>query len=288
MSDYTAVFIAIFFVVVAFVLAMNRGVVKMLASGLAAAVALVAFFSAVHLLPALAKTYVDVDLTWKLTAAVAGGVAFLSYVISRILFGILFKALFNPDGWFHWWVDGIPGGLLSLVPSAVVVFFLFCCVRFAGTLQELNYLDSLTQEGVSEMGGKIPPFPFSASWRNGIESLPMVAFALDLVDPYSNRASRNAAAMVITSKSPPMVRYFLLQPATSELMGRDSWLALRADPIVSLALTNLDRIGLILAPAIREAARAPDLVADLTVLVLKPEVEGYTQSIPPRLETPQL
>ncbi|HQZ27114.1 MAG: hypothetical protein KA250_07935 [Verrucomicrobiales bacterium] len=288
MSDFTAVFIAIVFVVVAFVLAMNRGVVKMLASGMAAAVALVVFFVAVPLLPALAKSYVDIDLTWKLTATVAGSAAFLSYVISRILFGILFRSMFNPDGWFHWWVDGIPGGFVSFLPSAVVVFFLFCCVRFAGTLQELNYLDSLTQEGISEMGGKIPPFPFSASWRNGIESLPMVAFALDLVDPYSNRAHRNAAAMVITSKSPPMVRYFLLQPETGELMERDLWSALRADSSVSLALAKLDRIGLILAPAIREAASTPDLVVDLTTLVLKPVVEGYTQSIPRRLETPQL
>jgi hypothetical protein len=288
MSDFTVVFVAILFVVVAFILAMNRGVAKMLASGMAAAIALVVFFAGVHFLPVLAKSYVDVDLTWKLMAGVAGGAAFLSYVISRIIFGIICKAMFNSDGMLHWWVDGIPGGFVSFLPSAVIVFFLFCCIRIAGTLQELNYIDSLTQEGISEMGGKIPSYPFFASWRNGVESLPMVAFVLDLVDPFSNRGNRNAAAMVIASKSRAMVQYFQLQPATGDLIELDQWSVLREEPGVSLALGRLDRSGLILDPAIREAAKAPNVSVDLKTLVLKPVVEGYTKSIPPRMEEPQL
>ena len=138
------------------------------------------------------------------------------------------------------------------------------------------------------MGGKIPSYPFFASWRNGVESLPMVAFVLDLVDPFSNRGNRNAAAMVIASKSRAMVQYFQLQPATGDLIELDQWSVLREEPGVSLALGRLDRSGLILDPAIREAAKAPNVSVDLKTLVLKPVVEGYTKSIPPRMEEPQL
>lgn len=210
MNEFTGVWIAVLFVVVAFIVAMKKGVVKLLASGMAAALGLLVLYGGIYLLPNLAKTYVDIDLTWQVIAGVAAGLAFLVYGVSGIILRILVKRAFNPDTWLHPLVEGIPGGMVSLFPSAVVVFFLFNCIRVAGTLQELNYVDSLARDGVKDMGGLIPGYPVSSSWRNGVESVPLVAPALDLIDPFSNRANRNAAALVIVSKSEYMKAYLVL------------------------------------------------------------------------------
>ena len=65
MNEFTGVWIAVLFVVVAFIVAMKKGVVKLLASGMAAALGLLVLYGGIYLLPNLAKTYVDIDLTWQ-------------------------------------------------------------------------------------------------------------------------------------------------------------------------------------------------------------------------------
>ncbi|HQW30184.1 MAG TPA: hypothetical protein PK529_13410, partial [Verrucomicrobiales bacterium] len=97
MNEFTGVWIAVLFVVVAFIVAMKKGVVKLLASGMAAALGLLVLYGGIYLLPNLAKTYVDIDLTWQVIAGVAAGLAFLVYGVSGIILRILVKRAFNPD-----------------------------------------------------------------------------------------------------------------------------------------------------------------------------------------------
>ncbi len=281
MSDFTGVFIVFLFVVIAFLSAMRNGVVKLLSSGAAAAASLAILVAGVHLLPVLAKTFAGIELTWKVTAVLSAGLAFLVYVICRIICGMIFSRMFNRDGWFHSLVDGIPGGILSLFPSAVVVFFLFTCIRIAGTLQELNYVDSLAQDAISEMGGRIPAYPFSASWRSGVESIPGVAEVLDLCDPFSNRKNRNAAALVLASRSTYLKVTLLDHPDTMKLMEREGWAVLAADPAISDANRKLDRVGLVLAPALEKATGDPVVGAELKSLNLRPALVEFVKSIVP-------
>ena len=285
MNEFTGVWIAVLFVVVAFIVAMKKGVVKLLASGMAAALGLLVLYGGIYLLPNLAKTYVDIDLTWQVIAGVAAGLAFLVYGVSGIILRILVKRAFNPDTWLHPLVEGIPGGMVSLFPSAVVVFFLFNCIRVAGTLQELNYVDSLARDGVKDMGGLIPGYPVSSSWRNGVESIPLVAPALDLIDPFSNRANRNAAALVIVSKSEYMKAYLSTLPESAELVEMSGWRDLLSEPAVTLALDKLDRVALVLAPPIRAAARESGSW-ELKNLMLQPLLKGFVESIPVRPPDP--
>ena len=285
MNEFTGVWIAVLFVVVAFIVAMKKGVVKLLASGTAAALGLLVLYGGIYLLPNLAKTYVDIDLTWQLTAGVAAGLAFLVYGVSGIILRVVVKRAFNPDTWLHPLVEGIPGGMVSLFPSAVVVFFLFNCIRVAGTLQELNYVDSLARDGVKDMGGLIPGYPTSSSWRNGVESIPLVAPALDLIDPFSNRANRNAAALVIVSKSEYLKAYLVTLPESAELVEMSGWRDLLAEPAVTLALEKLDRVALVLAPPIRAAARESGSW-ELKNLMLQPLLKGFVESIPVRPPDP--
>ena len=285
MNEFTGVWIAVLFVVVAFIVAMKKGVVKLLASGTAAALGLLVLYGGIYLLPNLAKTYVDIDLTWQLIAGVAAGLAFLVYGVSGIILRVVVKRAFNPDTWLHPLVEGIPGGMVSLFPSAVVVFFLFNCIRVAGTLQELNYVDSLARDGVKDMGGLIPGYPVSSSWRNGVESIPLVAPALDLIDPFSNRANRNAAALVIVSKSEYMKAYLSTLPESAELVEMSGWRDLLSEPAVTLALDKLDRVALVLAPPIRAAARESGSW-ELKNLMLQPLLKGFVESIPVRPPDP--
>jgi hypothetical protein len=283
-SDFTGILIGLLFVVIVFLTAMKHGVVKILASGFAAAFALVIFYAGLNLLPDLAKTLLDIDLTWKASAGVSAGLAFLVYVISRVILGLVFKSVFNPDGWFHWAVDGIPGAILSLFPSAVVLFFLFNCIRVAGTVQELNYIDSLSRDGISEMGGRIPPYPLSSTWRNGIESVPFVAPALDLIDPFSHRGNRNAAALALASTSNFLKPYLLTRPETAVLVEMPVWEQLSTQPGVAKAVQKLDRLALVIDPAVQSAAADPVISGELRRLVLRPAVDAFVASIEPAPE----
>lgn len=280
-SDFTGILIGFLFVVIVFLTAMKHGVVKILASGVAAALALAAFYAGIHFLPDLAGTFLDLELTWKATVGISAGFAFLAYVISRVIFGFAFKAFFNPDGWFHWCVDGIPGGILSLFPSAVVLLFLFNCIRVAGTVQELNYIDSLSRDGISEMGGRIPPYPLSATWRDGIESLPFLAPAFDFIDPFSRRSSRNAAALTLASTSNFLKPYLLTRPETANLVEMPVWEQLATAPGVVTAVDKLDRLALVTEPAVEKAASDPAIAPELRQLVLRPAVEAFVASIEP-------
>lgn len=278
-SDFTGIFIGLLFVIIVFLTAMKHGVVKILASGFAAAFALVVYYAGLNLLPDLAKTLLDIEMTWKVSAGVSAGLAFLVYVISRVILGIVFKSVFNPDGWFHRAVDGIPGGILSLFPSAVVLFFLFNCIRVAGTVQELNYIDSLSRDGISEMGGRIPPYPLSATWRNGIESVPFVAPVLDFIDPFSHRGNRNAAALVLASTSNFLKPYLRSRPETALLVEMPVWEQLSTQPGVARAAEKLDRLALVIDPAVQSAAADPVISGELRRLVLRPALDAFVASI---------
>lgn len=286
MSDFTGVLIVFLFVVIAFISAMRHGVVKLLSSGAAAGASLAILVAGVHLLPTLAKTFLDIELTWKVTAAISVALALVVYTISRIICGMIFKSLFNPDGWFHSLVDGIPGGIISLFPSTVVVFFLFTCIRVAGTLQELNYVDSLAQDAITELGGRIPAYPFSSSWRSGVESIPVVADVLDLCDPFSNRKNRNAAALVLASKSGFLKETLLDHPDTSKLAALDGWALLASDPTISASIRKLDRVELVINPTLRKAAANPAVAIDLKALNLRPALEEFASSIVPPPSVP--
>jgi hypothetical protein len=281
MNDFFPLLIAILFVVVAFVSAERNGVVKLLCSGAAAAAALAVFFILVHLLPSLADRLMDIQLTWEPVIGIASLSALVVYVISRFIFSFVFKRVFNSDGLFGDFVDGVPGGIISLFPSAVVVFFIFCCVRIAGTIQELNYTASLSQAGIIQKGGNIPNYPFSSSWRNGIESVPLAAPILDLIDPFSNRRNRNTAAMVLAKDSTNLRGFAENQKETANLIMDSNIDALSEVPDVYAALTKQDRMGLVLNTELRGVASSPELRDDLTRMDLRRVLEEFVKSLEP-------
>lgn len=288
MTDHAPVFLALLFVVVAFSFASNKGVVGLLASGGAVAAGTAVLLAGFQLLPGLARTYLDIGLAWQATLGIAATAAAVVFVVLRIVLALSLKWLFQFDGWLHRFADGTAGGILSLGPSLVTVFVFFTCVRAAGTVQELNYIDSLARAGIREMGGQIPRYPLSATWRNAIERLPFLAPALDATDPFSRRRARNAAAFVLAQDGAALRAHLLARPETGPLMESPDWMDLRADAQVAEALGSLDRVALVTAPALQAAAAAPALARPLADVVFEPALKEFVRSLAPApIETPE-
>lgn len=284
MTEYFPVLAAILFVVVAFIYASNKGVVSLLASGLSIGIGVALILAGFRYLPGLAKTYLDIDLTWQFSLGLSACVGGLVFVVLRFIFAFAFKQMFNADSPLHALADGTAGGILSLFPSFVAVFLFFTCVRAAGTVQELNYVDSLTQPGIEQMGGKIPSPPPSIPWRNAVESLPFLAPLLDQTDPFSHRRARNAAALALIARSVDLNRFLAQHPDTAALLEAEEWKLLAADPEVEKAIAGRDRVALVTAPAVQRAAAEYPEPRDLERLILLPALKEFGQSLVPVAE----
>lgn len=279
MSDHAPVLLSLIFVIVAFLMASSRGVVGLLASGLATSAGFATLLAGFHFLPEWGKTYLDVEPTWKFSAGVSAAAAFLVFLVLRVVLNLLFKRLFNRDSPLHAFSDGTGGGLLSLVPSLATVLVFLTCVRVAGTVQELNYIDSLSRARVGEAAGRVPGYPISASWRNSTERLPFLAPALDWVDPLGGREDRNTAAFVLAARGSDLRRHLEDQPETGDLMLLPHWAELSADPGVAEALTKTDRVALVRAPAIRRVASGGEMRHHLVGVDFEEELVDFARSL---------
>lgn len=286
-SSYPFLFALLIFAAF-FVVSVKNGVLNLLASGIAVAFAMAAFFCGVQFLPGLAEQFMDVELEWKKTAMISGGAAIFVFLITRIVGGFVLKGILGPDAFMNSLVDGGAGGIVSLFPSFVIVIFLFCCFRIAGTLHELNYTASLARDEVATMTDQIPPYPWTSSWRDSIEDVPLMAPGLDLIDPFSNRANRNAAAFAIMNQSSLVRSYLHTQPDTGELAASSEVLKINQAAGVAEALEKQDRVKLVLNPAVLELADDPSLHPLLRRLRLQSILKGYVKSLkisdPSRIE----
>lgn len=261
--------------------ARTRGVVSLLSSGVSLAIALVVFLLGMKYAPGLAANFAEMNLEWKTTAGIAGGAAAFVFLVVRLLGGWMIKAAMGPDGPFHFCADGFCGGLVSLIPSTIIIFFVFTCIRISGTLHELNYTASLSRDAVAERGQKIPPYPWTAEYRNSVEDIPFVAVGLDWIDPFSNRRNRNAAAFATMNQSSLIRSYLLSQPETAELAAAQPIIDLNRDPDVFRTIENHDRVALVLNAKVRETAAMSGLSSKLRDLRLQPILVGYARSLTP-------
>tara|TARA_R110000850_G_scaffold66894_10_gene148476 strand:- start:2526 stop:3404 length:879 start_codon:yes stop_codon:yes gene_type:complete len=281
MTDYFPILLALLIVVIGFVTSMSHGVHKLLISGCAAATAIALFFLIIHWVPMVGGIFSDTEIAWQILVGIGAASALIAYVISRIIFGLVIKWVLGADSSLNSLSDGVPGALLSLIPSLVGVFFLFTCARIAGTVLELNYTESLSREGIIDMVGKIPDYPVAAKWRNEIERLPLIPTALDLTDPFSNRANRNTGALVMIGRSGSLRSHVLADPSTAELAGNEEIHALTRDPAVFRVLETHDRVALVLNSKVREVASSGDLSSSLREFNLQRSLEGYVDSLEP-------
>lgn len=278
MNDYAPILLALLFVVVSFSLAMSRGVVSLLASGGALAGGAAVLLWGFQALPLLARSSLGITLGWQAALTLSAIAGLVVMVVLRLFFGIAFKRFFQHGSRWHAYADGLVGGVLSLPASLVTVFFFFTCVRAAGTVQELNYIDSLAREGIEEMGGRIPPYPTPASWRNVIDRLPLLAPWLDWTDPFSRRSSRNAAALLLADRGRLLREHMRQDPHIGPQLEGD-WSALAEDAHVARALQDRDRVALVTAPALQALSSDAGLQSSLSRLRFEPALKDFVRSL---------
>ncbi|MAS96195.1 MAG: hypothetical protein CMO55_23580 [Verrucomicrobiales bacterium] len=278
--DYTPVLLALILILFFFGYTFSRGVVGLMSSGLAALCAMVVFFTSVNLLPVISENLGEMELTWQILIASSAVLALLCYIVGIFVFKGILKFLFNPDSWLHSFADGIPGAILSIVPSAIAILFFFCCIRIVGTVQELNYSASISQSGIEAMGGKVPPVPMMVGWRNGIERVPFVGAALDILDPFSNRLNRRAAAFLIMTDSVHVRSYLLSRSDTKPIAESLELNRLRTKTELRKALKEQDRLGVVLDRDLQQFASDSVISEDIEDVRLKPVLEGFVDSLP--------
>lgn len=279
MTDFFPLLLALFIIVVTFLTAMNHGIVKLLASGLSALVLLLVLGGGIAFLPEIAKRSLDIDLTWKATFGLSCIIAILAFTISRILFGWVFRKLFGTEGSLHHLSDGVVGGVISLIPSLIIVLFLFLCTRIGGTVLELNHIATLSQNEVTNTITSLPGYPVAAKWRNSIDRLPVVPGVLDAIDPISNRGNRNMAAFVMVGQSKALRKYLSEQSETADLVESQMLAKLGEAESVQKALKSQERVALITLSEIRAAAENAIEQKTLREFEWQPFLEGFVVSI---------
>jgi len=280
MTDWAPILIAALVLVVTAIVAARHGSIAILAGGASLLVALIVWVVTASWLPWLGDTFLDVYPGWRLIIGVASLFAVVAFGIARILSGWILRRLLGRDAPLHFLAEGAPAAMVSVFPGLVVVVFLFSCFRVAGTLHELNYVASISRDEITDMGGRIPPYPWTSAARNRIEDVPMVAEGLDVMDPFSERAARNAAALLILSRADATRDFAAAQEETSAILKAPEFRDLVASEEVAEALKEEARVGLVLHPRVASAARDSALSTRLERLHLRPLLERFVDSIP--------
>jgi len=228
----------------------------------------------------LVREWVGLDWDTRLIMLVLGLGASLTFILVRLAAGFLLEFVFNADSVFHPLVDGLPGGVLSLGGSLPMVFFLFLCLRWAGTTQELNYVSSLSQPGIESATNQFPPWPRLAGWRDDLEDIILVADMLDAVDPVAGRENRNLAALLTMKQSGFVSRYLAYREDTSALPGAEEVETAFADPLLRRLVAERRRFLLLTDPALDRAVPDRELRREIRRMKLEQICRGIIRAIP--------
>ncbi|MEM6915171.1 MAG: hypothetical protein AAF491_01295, partial [Verrucomicrobiota bacterium] len=223
----------------------------------------------------LAERFFDIELTWKVTFALSCVLAIFGFALSRILFGWIFRSLFGPEGRLHHFSEGVPGGIISLIPSLIIVLFLFFCTRIAGTVLELNHIATLCQGEVMNTTSTLPGYPAASKWRNAIDRLPVVPDLLDAIDPSSHRGNRNVAGFVMVKRSDALREFCSSEPETSDWMQSPRLAELAGNEDVIQALASQERVAFVMLPEIRNFAAGVTDQKSLREFEWQPSLESF-------------
>ncbi len=272
--------IALLIVVINFIVAFKWGAMKIIAGGMAAAAALITLFGTASLVPYVAGDMLGVHLDWKIVLGAAVVLAFLVYVICRLIFGGILKVFFRHGGFLHDCSDGVIGGILSFFSSAVVIFFIFVCIRIAGTVQELNYLASISQPGIERATNKFPEWPRSSVWRSQLESIPFASEVFDRVEIFSRKENRNMAALLLLKKSAFINTFLKEREDTKDLVEEPRIEELSKNLDVLALIKEGDRVSLVLNPELRALAADGKLKSQLQEMDVEKTVTDLIDLIP--------
>jgi hypothetical protein len=113
-----------------------------------------------------------------------------------------------------------------------------------------------------------------------------MAPALDLIDPFSNRANRNSAAFSIMNQSSLIRAHLLSQPDSAKIASNEKIIAMNREESLLKALQSHDRVALVMNPEVKEIASDPVLNPLLKSLELRPVLVSYVKQLKAALKPP--
>lgn len=269
-----------FITLIFFLYSMKWGVLTHMSSGLGLAAGLAVFFFIANRGEQILNQTLrlELKLEWQGLLIGAGILGIVAYFFSWVIAGFILRFLFNPDSFLHPLCHGIPGGLLSLIPSGVLLFALANICRMTGTVQELNYAAAVAQPDIVEKEiDKLPPLPTYTQWRDQIEKLGLLVKWLDLCDPLSRRENRNFGLVTLFTATQPAREFSEKSSQMASILSdhrvRD-WI--NSEELAGL-LKLKDNVSLVMCPDTFEIASRPDLKNRLRAIQLKVHVDEFVQ-----------
>jgi hypothetical protein len=255
--SFTSLALILFAIIAGF--AFLRGVLRLMFAMLALAIGTVAAFYTYQNAP----LFFTAPRTILIVSIVAGLVSFLA--ARHLILNILLRPLLGK----HRGAIGGIGALLSLIPTAFLIWVLASGFRLTGTVMEM---EQFGENVTADEGGQIHE-GWIAQWRRAMDN-DGLARLLAKIDPFLQQGKAAVVGLLISERD---------VSATDEIAGADENMAeilntpgmreLRSDPTIRKLIKEGNYVSLLQHPKVREAARESGFSEKLKSIDIAASVE---------------
>ncbi len=193
-----------------FIQAWRFGVLLQIAWSIGLALGLWVFYTVCRGLPEVMEALnLSFVLNWAWMLGIACGAAVLVTYLFRLGCYWIQRRLYGYDMGGTMMNGGPCGALISIFPTLLVFACLLFMLRMAGTLTELKWYSQEAVRVQNAEESRAEPFPYLARMRDEVESNQSWVRFADSIDPFGNRANRNAAGLLLLLRSTRLERYLL-------------------------------------------------------------------------------
>lgn len=272
LPDYLFLVVSLAIVIGFAVRAWNYGVVNAVWGVIGACGGLIGGFVVYRLVLA----DLEFGLPAKLALAFVAGL--LVYFVVRGLVKWFLESLFEPNGALQFFVDGIGGVMLSLIPSLLTVAIIAGGLRIGGTLTELRRYEYLATPNRYLKASQYPEKPLATRWRDGMEAIPGFQQGIDGAGLLAPLPDRNLVGLLIVTKKPALKKHLEENLESQPIFEDELFIALLENESVKALNEAGNRVGLLQHSEVAAAVANPELRSRLEELELSRLVDDYLLS----------
>ena len=175
------------------------------------------------------------------------------WVITRALGKMIVIPLLMKGPWKALLI-GMPGALISLIPSAILIWVVALLVRFGGTVEELKYADQSMQEVEGKTQAVPGKAPFMARAKNALSNS-FLGPVLERLDPFLKESERSIAALLVSARESGALEELDKKGETAAILANRRIRDLLANEKVKRHTENADYWLLLTDREVKDAAR---------------------------------
>lgn len=162
------------------------------------------------------------------------------------------------------------GAVISLAPTAFLVWFIATVLRLSGSMAEMNHLDKAVH---AENGTPAAEVGLVTRLRQEIEQ-GWFGELLKKTDPFTTEAGHQLASLLVLYNDPDAwERLKASYPEIAKLLDNENVQRVLNDKQVRNSVAFSDHASLLLEPDVREAAKDPEVARQLTFLNIQETAE---------------